>query len=269
MDIQNLQPGEEADITKEPYKGPGPVLTSAGYLYASHGLALLGGVIVASAAGFLAHKHVNKGINWLRDAGQRVGGSREKIVKALFGVPQNSHELHSIVQDACTLSAANKAKLTELIGNEEKGFFEKIASKITKWAKHSKQAGSFIEAQSDERLAAALTTGGLGGAAAWIGSTVWSIVKGSHVGNKGKRQFNRAVTEIKDLRERNEDLEAINNKLHDKIVEISIGLDSNTLTRKRSNTHTEEKADVPPAAASGFEHQGTLHTSREAAAELH
>lgn len=177
--MEKFQVDPNNDITKEPYKGTGPVVASAGYMYLSHMASLLAGFAGLGALGAVADK--------------KTLAIKDSFVKFA--------EAHSTSKNPLMVVPAKVAKFipwaSEYVANHLPGI-KKLAS----------------NASIKNKWEAIVFAGGIGGLAGWLGSTVWSIGKGGHIGDQGRRQFERAKAEIQDLRERNDDLEKINDKLH-------------------------------------------------------
>lgn len=155
------------DIATEPYQGPGKTVTSAGYLYISHGLSVVGGFLALGAIGALAHTQTAAIKQWAQkmSAAQADAGVITKGFAKLIGVASSIAE-----------SAAHKV-----------------------FSGLKKLAGSRFQGKSlgEERAAAGLFAGGFGAITGYVGSTLWGIVKGIHEGDKGKHQFERAQQKSK------------------------------------------------------------------------
>lgn len=181
--------------------------------------------------------------------------------------------------EAPTISLAGidecRTALHKLIDKEEMGIFQKIASKLTEALSRSERANQFIERgskDSQEKFSAAFMGGGIGGAIGYVVSSIWGIAKGSHEGNRGKRQFERAKSEIKHLRETNQDLEKINDQLHAKYVEASTKLDDVKTANESNLSMGSDAASIaegvtakPATTLNAANHQGMLAKTPELA----
>lgn len=287
MEKSNTDP--KNDIAKEPFKGTGPVIASAGYMYISHLGATVSGILIAGFAAYHAHVPIHKWIVNTRNYAAKTGGIRENIIKSLFGAKPGSHPLNNALQQAHGFSSAQREQILELVAEEEHGIFESMATKVAGWFSKNKQANNFLAKQSEEQLATAFIGGGLGGAAGWIGSTAWASFKGGKEGIQGKQQFERAKAEIENLRETNDNLNKINDKLHEKVVEISTKFkdrdasDASAETTEKSQatdskplaeaneTKTADAEQKPTPAITNLsdtEHQGKLATTHAAQTEI-
>lgn len=225
--MEKFQVDPKTDITREPYQGSGPVVASAGYMYISHGMAMLASALGMGTAGYYAHARV------------------EKVEQAFQAFAARHGESGNILM-------RGTAKLAE--------FLPKLATKIVESLPGAERM--LTNPKVKARASSVIFAGGLGAASAWIGSTVWGVLKGSHEGNLGKRQFERAVTEIKHLRETNDDLEKINDELHRRYVEASTQrTDAKDVRGEESAPAKTEAADTPIAQqlrADALQHEGTL-----------
>ncbi len=238
------------DIASEPYKGPGRVVTSAGYIYLSHILATIAGFVGFAIAGAVAHTQTNKVKQWaemLSDSRAESSGIKKGFASAIAFISKIAE----------TASHKVFSGLKALGGERFKG----------------KSIG-------EEKMSAALFAGGAGAIAGWVGSTIWGVVKGSNEGNRGKRQFERAKVEIKDLRERNDDLEKINDKLHEEVVEAStkfkdisskqeqeglrVAPDSTPVTSAKESADMPAETHAPSASILAAQHEGKLHAEHAA-----
>jgi len=162
---------EKSNILEEPYKGPGPIVASAGYVSLYHWVAMVVGFVVCGALGMLAAKPTI-------------------AAKEMFG----------------EFSQANKSstnwfkKIPAHIAGWIPRSADYIAHKVVSLGKNIVRGNMAPKPMSEQKLSAFMFAGGVGGAVGWIGSTIWGIIQGGHEGNIGKRQFENAKAEIKDLR---------------------------------------------------------------------
>ncbi|MES2985409.1 MAG: hypothetical protein V4735_09505 [Pseudomonadota bacterium] len=209
------QPG---DIANEPYNGPGRAITSAGYMYVSHALAIVGGFIALGAVGAIASSQTHALKQWAEKL------SRSPTEHNGFITQGFAHTVGFVSRGA-----------------------EHLAEKVFGWGK--KLLGTRLESRSigEEKTAAALFAGGFGAVFGYIGSTFWGIAKGHKEGDKGKRQFERAKTEIRTLRAINTDLEKINDTLRSKYVEAATSLNDLRTTKQAQDGTLQVASDTPPA----------------------
>ena len=120
------------------------------------------------------------------------------------------------------------------------------------------------------RTNSAIAVGGIAGAAGYVGGWLKAVFLGAKHGNTGKRQFEQAQHEIHALREKNQDLEKVNENLRQDYVAAASRLKDETGQDKAvdSTEAPKEKpvakeeastADVPAIAKlKAAEHQGKL-----------
>lgn len=190
--MKTSHPQENVDILDEPYKGPGAIAASAGYVSLYHWVAMVVGFVGLGALGMLAPKQTNA----IKDAFIEFSEANKVSSNWLKKAP--AHMAGWVTHSA-----------------------DYIAHKVVGLGRNVVRGGVQTKPMSEQNLSAFMFAGGIGGVAGWIGSTVIGIIQGGHEGSTGKRQFNRAKAEIKELRERNEDLEKINDELHKKYVEAA------------------------------------------------
>jgi hypothetical protein len=178
---------ENGDILDEPYKGPGAIAAAAGYVSLYHWVAMVVGFVGFGALGMLAAKPTNA----IKEAFTEFSVANKSNNNWLKKAP--AHMAGWVTRSA-----------------------DYIAHKVVGLGKNVVRGGVQTKPMSEQKLSAFMFAGGVGGAAGWIGSSVWGVIQGGHEGNSGKRQFNRAKAEIKELRERNQDLEKINEALEKK-----------------------------------------------------
>lgn len=216
------------DIVEEPYKGTSPVVASAGYVYITHWIGI---IIGAATLGILGMVASNKTIA-IKDAFTQFGKT-------------HANSANSLNKSAAWL-VGGIPKMADYFATKFVAAIEKLGGKnIAK-----------VDTTS-QKTAAVMFAGGLGAAFGWVGSTIWGIVKGGHEGNTGKRQFERAKAEIKELRERNDDLGKINEDLHKKYVEAATHLDTMEAqpaaapeaTKHPTNSTLDSPPDTLPAHA--------------------
>jgi len=235
------EPPKEGDIATEKYRGPGIGITSAGYMYVSHLIAMIGGFLGFTALGMLMHQRTNAIKSWaenLTKAGKEIG-----VIKRGF------------------------AWIVGGVSNIAEGLSEKLFGSIKGFANSSlgkSLIGDRLNGKSigEERVAAGLFAGGFGAVLGYAGSTVWGVLKGHKHGNKGKRQFERAQEEIKHLREVNDDLEQINDRLHAEIRKTATKYNDAAEAKAPEMGKPHEKKPVteplPDAAAT---HTHAAHTA--------
>jgi hypothetical protein len=226
--MEKFQTDRKPDVAEDSYKGPGPFVTSAGYVYITH---WAGAVLGAFSLGVLAavsHTHVNRWVERFREGAQRWGGFGQRTVGFLFGVKPGTHSLNEVLSKTGSISTTSQKKLKELVAREENGMFHNMAlgitneiSKVTSAFSKEKKAENFLANQNDDAVTAGFIGGGIGALGGWLGSTIWGIAKGGHQSNQGKKQHNQLVAALKNERERNDDLEKINDELHAKYVAAS------------------------------------------------
>jgi hypothetical protein len=217
-------------------------------VYLSHLLALIGGFVGFAVAGAIAHTQTNKVKQWaeaLSDSRAESSGIKKGIATVVAFI----------------------SKLAE-------GASHKVFDGLKKLSGDRFQGKSIGEAKTS----AALFAGGIGAVVGWVGSTIWGILKGSHEGNAGKRQFERAKTEIKHLREVNDDLEKINDKLHAEIVENATKFKDLAAQQEQESLrvapdHTpmvtgQASADAPSAHIQAAQHQGMLQAAHAAQPQM-
>lgn len=195
--MKTSHPQKNTDILDEPYKGPGAIAASAGYVSLYHWVAMVAGFVGLGALGMLAPRQTNA----IKDAFIEFSEANKANSNWLKKAP--AHMAGWVTHSA-----------------------DYIAHKVVGLGKNVVRGGVQTKPMSEQNLSASMFAGGVGGVAGWIGSTVIGIIQGGHEGNTGKRQFARAKAEIKELRERNEDLEKINDALHKKYVEASTQKDA-------------------------------------------
>lgn len=208
------------DIANEPYNGPGKLITSAGYMYVSHALSMIAGFIGLGAMGAIAHGKTNAIKQWA----ENLSNTRSESV------------------------GVKKAAATAVAFVSENA--EKLAHKIISGMKRVAGKRANGRGIGEERTAAFLFAGGFGAITGYIASSVWGLVKGSHEGEKGRRQFERAQAEIMNQREINGDLEKINDDLHRRFVESQ--------TRDSADAAPVASSDKPGTIASAAKHEGVL-----------
>ena len=271
------QSSPDIDVTDESYRGTSRVVASAGYIYLSHLGATLGGMLALGTAAYVAHGKVNNLVKGLHDFAEKGGRIRKGAIRFIVGDRPGSHELSNVVKEMTCITPEQKKELAQLVSNEELSFFQHKASELTDWLSKRK-IGGFIEKQSTERMQATFIGASLGAISGWLTSTIWSIHKGTHEGNKGKHQFIRAKEQIKNLQEDNADLNKINDELHAKYVKAATRLDSIDAAREaalRSDAPAAdtlaalESAATPPHAEvqlDSAQHQGTVTQQERASA---
>lgn len=246
--MEKFKVDSKDDIAEERYKGPGPVVASAGYIYISHLAATVAGAFALGTLGYFASSKTVAVKEAFTRMGEKYGSSSNWLVKApatiIGAIPKFSEWMVAHIPGAERISGHS--------------------------ALESKQT-------------AVVFASGIGAAAGWVSSTIWGLLKGGHEGNVGKRQHDKLVSEIKSLRETNDDLEKINDELHQKYVEASTTLDDMRRTQKRSTPDTDqvsadasaaepEQADDAPdtletpeprihphGTSQGPEHHGKIH----------
>lgn len=179
----------DTDIATEPYKGPGKVVAGAGYMYLSHAISVAVGAVGFATVGAVAHKQTNTIKAWAA----RISESRTQS------------------------SGIKKGFATVVAWVSE--IAEKAARAVVGWGQ--KITGTQLQDKTlgEERTAAAFFAAGFGAVFGYIASSIWAIFKGSHQGDRGRRQFERAQEEIKHQREANADLKKSNDRLHQELVE--------------------------------------------------
>ena len=226
---------EKNDILDEPYKGPGAIAAAAGYVSLYHWVAMVVGFVACGALGMLAAKPTI-------------------AAKEMF--PEFSH--------ANKTSSNWLMKIPAHIAGWIPRGADYIAHKVVSLGKTVVRGSMAPKPMSEQKLSAFMFAGGVGGAVGWIGSTIWGIIQGGHEGNIGKRQFERAKAEIKDLRARNETLEKNQAEptTPNNTSEPSTSLGSDALKPEhRIHAHTEHAT----------EHHGKVHAhaQHELAAHAH
>ncbi|MDX2095147.1 MAG: hypothetical protein SFW64_04330 [Alphaproteobacteria bacterium] len=234
--MEKFQANPDNDILEEPYKGPGPVVASAGYMSIGHIVTMLLGGIAAGIVGyFTSHKTVALEKSFLRIAEEYKAGPGK--LKQIAG---------DLVSAIPKLSewAVSHIPWTEKLSNS---------------------------ALLKERWQAITFAGGLGAATAFAGSTVWGLLKGGHESASGRHQFERAQSEIRYLREMNGDLERINDGLREKYVKAATSLPGHSEAEgdvavapegePAARTHAEKPTSAI-AAQDGHaaHHHGKVHT---------
>jgi hypothetical protein len=214
--MEKFQVDSKNDILAERYKGPGPVVAGAGYIYISHLASTIAGAIALGALGALA------------------SGKALAIKEAFTKFGTTHADSPNSFKKAAAWFVGGIPKLADYSATKLTGTAKKISGN---------RIGHVNEANT--KTAAFMFAGGIGAVSGWIGSTIWGGLKGGHEGNVGKRQFNRAKAEIKDLRERNDDLEKINDELHAKYVAAATQKDE----AAQQPAVSEKPADTLPSAA--------------------
>ncbi|MBX9726568.1 MAG: hypothetical protein K2X09_04815 [Rickettsiales bacterium] len=211
--MEKLKVDSTDDIAEERYKGPGPVVASAGYIYISHLAATVVGALALGTLGYFASSKTVAVKEAFTRMGEKYGSSNNWLVKAPASV----------------------------IG---------AIPKFSEWMVAHIPGANKISGHSafEDKQTAVVFASGIGAAVGWVGSTIWGLLKGGHEGNVGKRQHDRLVAEVKNLRETNDDLEKINDDLHAKYVEASTTLDDMRRTQK-SSTHDASVASADTMAA--------------------
>lgn len=212
------------DITLERYKGPGPVVASAGYIYLSHLAATVVGALALGTLGYFASSKTVAVKEAFTRMGEKYGSSSNWLVKApatiIGAIPKFSEWMVAHIPGA-----------------------EKISG-------HS---------AFESKQTAVVFASGIGAAVGWVGSTIWGLLKGGHESNVGKRQHDAIVAllnsereqtkaKIKALGETNDDLKKANDELRQKNVETSPTVDERHRTQK-SSTHDASVASADAMAA--------------------
>lgn len=247
--MKKSHPQEHGDILNEPYKGPGAIAASAGYVSLYHWVAMVVGFVGFGAIGMLAPKPTNA----MKEAFTEFSLANKTSESWLKKAP--AHMAGWVTRSA-----------------------DYIAHKVVGLGKNVVRGGVQTKPMSEQKLSAFMFAGGVGGAAAWIGSSVWGVIQGGHEGTSGKRQFNRAKAEIKELRERNEDLEKINDELHKKYVDAatqkdetpaSQTMDSDSATAPHGMTQEAPAPHITSVDAHAVEHHGKVHAHAPHAEAAH
>lgn len=233
--MRNPNTEPTTDITEEPYRGPGSVVASAGYMYLSHAISAIAGFVAVGALGALT-------------ASRTVGFKRAFEQYGINHAGSDSAVMRFVARIAQTIPKAADA----------------VAIKVTALGKRLGGNKIVNKPMAEDTTTAFMFAGGLGAASGWIGSSVWGIAKGHHDGNRGKQQFELAKQEIRNLRETNDNLEKINNEIREKYVEAA--------TRFKD---AEDAKDIgvtlpnrPDTRTSGsISHHGTMQSAPKLTAE--
>jgi hypothetical protein len=259
--MEKFQTDSKTDIADEPYKGPGPFVVSAGYVYITHLISTIAGAVALGAVGYFA---ATKTVA-VKDAFTRIGNEYGSSTNWLKKVPG------SII-----------------------GFVPKFSEWMVSHIPGAKRISGHTALE--EKNTAVVFAAGIGAFSGWLASTVWGIAKGGHQSNQGKQQHNQLVAALKNERERNDDLEKINDELHAKYVaaatqkeeasEQSAASEKLADTNEAPHQHAaaEAEADVAPThhhhetpehsihtQGAHAEHHGKIHAhaSHEHAAHAH
>ncbi len=226
--MEKFQVDPDNDITQEPYKGPSAVVSAIGNGFFKHllwaGIGLAAG---AGAAAFFPKQVASILKEW------RAGAAAAKLETAEGFWPNVKKELAKFAHAALgegkgavsitTTDAAHKDWVDVEIMNKEHGIghwlvthlFLGLIPVVGKMGKKGLvEAAKTAEEAAGGRFTNMLTIGGILGAAGYAAGTAAGMLEGAKHGHEGKRQHERAKVEIQDLRERNQDLEKVNDKLH-------------------------------------------------------
>ncbi len=218
-------PPKEGDIATEKYKGPGKVITSAGYMYISHAAAMIVGLLGLGAMGAIFHTRTNAIKQWAESL-------------------STSHADSNGIKKAAASTIAWVSNMAEKAAHKIIGVGKKLAGKRL----NGKTLG-------EEKTAAFLFSGGFGAIFGYAGSSIWGILKGAHEGDRGKRQFERAQEEIKHLREVNEDLEKINDRMHQEVVDEATKFKDAAPDQQEQKAHAAHTSHTPEHKAHAAQHE--------------
>lgn len=183
--MEKFKVDSKDDIAEEPYKGPSIAVAAAGEGFLRHFAWAVVGIVVGGVASSLAYNKVG-------------------AVKEAFQEFHGANREHAFFLKRWAAKAA--------------GLVVTIAHGLTG---HIPGHQHIVKHIPEKRLEATLFGGGLLGAIGYASGWISALFTGTVHSNAGKRQFERAKAEIKDLRERNDDLEKINDELHAKYVEAA------------------------------------------------
>lgn len=236
------------DIATEKYQGPSALVAGAGYVYIFHWVAAFAGAAALAAIGLLAPGRVNA----FKEACVDFGAKHKDATGLLKRITGN---IAYYIPKSADWAAEKMMGAANRVGGARLG-----------------------KAASEDTKSAALFTGGIGFIAGFLGSYVWGFAKGHKQSNAGKTQFIRAQEEIKELRDRNDDLNRINDDLHEKYVKAkqrwNDAAEANQEnseskaepTKKETTTDDEKYPAVKKLVAAT--HQGTLGAEQSAEAAI-
>jgi hypothetical protein len=195
----------ESDIATEPYKGPGPTVTSFGYSFIDWHAAWLGSILVGVGVALVMPKHVNNFFNAVRE-GTRNWKASENLLK------------------------------------KPVGWFSHAWLKAGEWSNEHFPGRTWLEAKlGSERWSAAATAGGILTAFSFITTIFTGTNRGIQHATAGKNQFDRAKSEIKELR-------AENTALREKYAELKVTHETET-GKKADNAITPAEITADTDAA--------------------
>ena len=257
--MEKFQVDAKNDIAEEKYQGPSAAVEAAGHGSIEHLMFGFAGLFSVGIAAFflkapaadtvegaraLARRleasqapiaTLNEGSwNQLKHFALSVGASATrfggKVIHCVFGNPEAADMLR---ESTTSINPEAREWVDTMIMNKAQGFGNTLLSHTIGLVPSIRRK----MLHADPQLGNAISIGGAAGAAGYIGGWGKAIVLGTAHGNKGKHQFERAKAEIKDLRERNDDLEIINDKLH---------ADYQSAATRLHQIRAEEEKPTPP-----------------------
>jgi hypothetical protein len=218
--MEKFQVDPNNDITKEPYQGASKVIEAAGRGTVEHLLYAFSGMIGVGALAYAAHGNAAKIIDAARNTAKNLKSTavgdgfaattKRGLGSFMSGVFGNPEAAAAIRANSTAMGEQNKELIESLAMNRAQGFGNALLSHTIGLIPTVRKG----MVHADSRLANAITLGGAAGAGGYAFGWSKAVVLGAATGGKGKRQFERAKAEVNDLRERNDDLEKINDKLH-------------------------------------------------------
>jgi len=194
----------ENDIATEAYKGPGAVVTSLGYSVIEWKIGIAAGLLAGMAAAIAAPQFFIRQSNGLNAWATRLAGHESPLPK------YTGKFTHWVV-----------------------GITKKLAD-------HSPKA--LLNRMGAERAEATVFAGGFGALTGLVGSLFTSGFHGTKVAKEARHQFERAKTEIKDLR-------AENASLREKYTELKIAHDTEQPTAPATSDAIVTPAATTPETA--------------------
>ena len=203
---KHIRHDPNADITEQPYRGTNEVVSGLGYGAVETKAGLLAGVPVGAVVGAIAHKGVHKvqntitstldgGINRL--AGE-AGKTRGALTETLTAIPRWTLRAAKWIVNVSEGTAKHAFESLEKASPKSREYITKLLGK-----------------EGGKRFAGAATGATLGALAGFVIASVTGAAHGAKVAGDGRKQFNDAKDEIRNLRKTNQHLEGQYNALRD------------------------------------------------------
>lgn len=279
------EPPKEGDIATEKYQGPSAAVAAVGkgaidhWKYAIIGLAggTLAGAIFHKPAASLVEKcrrwgyqlkaYDSKGAGLVNASKDTLSDWAGGFLHVIFGDAKAAESLDRL---AASAEPQHQEWLKSVAHNRQQGAGSYLISHtFGALPLVGKGVRTWLREGVSPRLATAIAFAGPAGAAGFLGGWVRALFHGAAHGNPGKHQFERAQREIKHLREVNEDLEKINDRLHEEVIDEATKIKDSAPDAPKPHDGHHEKASAEHKEHAPHHEAKTEHHTHEHASHAH